>query len=167
MTNDKLPREWLINQVINPTDIQFSCISAREKTKQFCDAYDSLAQNLKETETKLLNTKELSSKLVEENEWLKAEVERLKDTPGGKRLYLTFNELAREREITAMLREAVEFYANPPEKDAPNVRCEFGCGCCVGITDADGNIQEYNSALQGLTAREAIAREAEMRKGEE
>lgn len=94
MTDDKRPREFelfysgLSGQLmarnyqkyeLGPDDLYLITVEL--------SAYDSLAQKLKEAE---------------------AEVERLKDTPGGKRLYLTFNELTRERELTAMLREACE-----------------------------------------------------------
>jgi len=94
MTDDKRPREFelfysgLSGQLmarnyqqyeLGPDDLYLIAV---EKS-----AYDSLAKKLEEAE---------------------AEVERLKDTPGGKRLYLTFNELTREREITQELRAEIE-----------------------------------------------------------
>lgn len=94
-------------------------------------------------------------KLASENAALKAEVERLKDTPGGKRLYLTFNELAREREITAMFREALETI-EPVIKQVGDEWPE---------SSADSSLaNEYLGVT--IIISEALAREAEMRKGD-
>ena len=97
-------------------------------------AYQALALRLKEAET---------------------EVERLKDTPGGKRLYLTFNELAREREITAMFREALETI-EPVIKQVGDEWPE---------SSADSSLaNEYLGVT--IIISEALVREAEMRKGD-
>jgi len=81
MSDDKRPREWtvqewreIVEQQAN-SDTFFVCF---EDCIEMLSAFDSLAQKLKEAEAELLNTKELSSKLVEENAALKAEVERLR-----------------------------------------------------------------------------------------
>lgn len=109
MTDDKRPREWFIKNSFQEDHANIHGPKTKGCKVIEKSAYDALA---KENETLKQTLKHDVDKIeagyASERDQLKAEVERLKDTPGGKRLYLTFNELAREREITAMFREALE-----------------------------------------------------------
>jgi len=52
--------------------------------------------------------------------------------------------------------ESLQFYAQGRlHHDTPNVRLEFGCGCCVGNNDNNGD-NDYDKDVAGLTAREAL-----------
>ena len=129
MTDDKKPREWIVPAEWQVSGKKFDAAATVRVVEG--SAYDSLAERLKVAEaerlhfwkicveraeqvdtlnTELLNTKELSSKLVEENAALRAEVERLHQAWGKPNTDI-INELHREREITAMLREALEAIA--------------------------------------------------------
>lgn len=66
------------------------------------------------------------------------------------------NNMPRVLDMLEKAREALQFYAKGrPDRNAPNTRMEFGCGCCSGITDENGDT-EYDSEVIGLTAREAL-----------
>lgn len=70
-------------------------------------AYNSLIEQLNDLKA---DHSALQSKLAEKDTELdqaKAEIERLKDTPGGKRIYGALNELEKEREKNRRLREAL------------------------------------------------------------
>lgn len=132
MTDDKRPREWFIKNSFQEDHANIHGPKTKGCKVIEKSAYDALAK---------------------ENAALKAEVERLKDTPGGKRLYLTFNELAREREITAMFREALETI-EPVIKQVGDEWPE---------SSADSSLaNEYLGVT--IIISEALAREKEMRK---
>lgn len=159
-------REWFSNEVINPTDIHFSCMSAREKLQEFVAAYDRVVRELAEART-MSNAKgdaldiikaalkklqaadgwnvEQIKKLSVELTAARAELERQNeklDECGA--LYLgakdTFKELVREREICGVLREALNnIFLNP-------------------------NTGIYHDGSSEDMAQKALAREQEMRK---
>lgn len=55
--------------------------------------------------------------------------------------------------------KALEFYAtlNDRDNNEPFLRREFGCGCCTGTNDVEGDC-DYDSNVKGLTAREALTK---------
>lgn len=61
------------------------------------------------------------------------------------------------------MREALKFYATLKDRkyDEPGLRREFGCGCCCGVNDAEGDT-DYDKTIAGSTAREALAKCAEV-----
>lgn len=52
------------------------------------------------------------------------------------------------------LENALEYYATGG-KDHPKIR-EFGCGCCAGRVDSEGDV-DYDRSAVGDTARTALA----------
>ncbi len=56
------------------------------------------------------------------------------------------------------LEDALEFYAKGRQnKGDPGSLHEFGCGCCSGRWDKDGDGIDYDSSVIGETARRALA----------
>ena len=54
------------------------------------------------------------------------------------------------------MRKTIEFYANGAKSES---REEFGCGCCASsIKDGEKDYEISGSEIQGLTARETLAR---------
>lgn len=62
------------------------------------------------------------------------------------------------RSENARLRAALEWYAAAPRPKEPGEVDEFGCGCCAGIYDAEG-ILENDSGVRGQRARKALGRD--------
>lgn len=54
------------------------------------------------------------------------------------------------------MQEALEFYATYIKRkyDEPNLRREFGCGCCSGFNNDEGDTEL--GMIQGLTARQSL-----------
>lgn len=64
-----------------------------------------------------------------------------------------------QRALLIRYKDALEFYAKGKglehEYDTPDLRREFGCGCCAGTNDSEGML-DFDRAVIGLTAREAL-----------
>ncbi len=64
--------------------------------------------------------------------------------------------------LSEQLKEAetvIQFYATLKDRDRnePNLRREFGCGCCAGINGpTEDSENDFESTVQGLTAREYL-----------
>lgn len=53
--------------------------------------------------------------------------------------------------------EALKFYSDSNPEREPGKRIEFGCGCCA-YTIGEDDEPDYDASVQGLTAREALAK---------
>lgn len=68
-------------------------------------------------------------------------------------------ELEKNKHALQIAIKALEFYSkpnHPGRSDAfPGERYEYGCGCCAGIADKNGD-NDFDANVKGLTAREAL-----------
>jgi len=105
---------------------------------------DALRTDKDKLSTDLVNREARLHETYEERDQLKAQaIEREKTNQQlTSEIIQLVDENDKLRERMAKLREGLKFYARLDEQDidTPNLRREFGCGCCAGTNNSEGDV---------------------------